>query len=68
VGTDVAKLMTDIDPTEVVGHGAAVWARMMQERPEDFQTHDGNILPSDEEWAEMLEKKRLADLDEHNEL
>jgi hypothetical protein len=45
-----------------------VWARMMQERPEDFQTHDGNILPSDEEWAEMLEKKRLADLDEHNEL
>jgi hypothetical protein len=68
VGTDVVRLMTDIDPSEVVAHGAAVWARMMQQQPEDFMTHDGNKLPSDEEWVEILEKKRLGDLAEHNEL
>jgi hypothetical protein len=68
VGTNVVRLMTDIDPSEVVAHGAAVWARMMQQNPEDFMTHDGNRLPSDEEWAEILEKERLADLAEHNEL
>jgi hypothetical protein len=65
VGTGVVKLMTDIDPAEVVAHGGAVLARMIQQRPEEFQAHDGNITPNAEEWASMLKNRRLV---EHSEL
>jgi hypothetical protein len=64
VGTSVVKLMTQIDPSEVIAYGAAAWARMMQQHPELFVSTDCQLIPSDEEYAAMLEKFRLAELAE----
>ncbi|KAF2123917.1 hypothetical protein P153DRAFT_303421 [Dothidotthia symphoricarpi CBS 119687] len=36
VGTEVVNVVTDIDPTEAVAHGAAVWARLTQQFPQNF--------------------------------
>jgi hypothetical protein len=67
VGNEEAKLMTDIAPSEVAAYGAAVLARMTEERPEDFATYDGNLLIPDEQWeAEQARKAQLED--EHSEL
>ncbi|KAF1358551.1 hypothetical protein EJ07DRAFT_123746 [Lizonia empirigonia] len=42
VGTETARVMTDIDPAEVVAHGAAVWARLVQQFPRTFVIETGN--------------------------
>ncbi|KAH7388822.1 hypothetical protein BKA66DRAFT_558755 [Pyrenochaeta sp. MPI-SDFR-AT-0127] len=42
VGTETVKIMTDIDPPEVVAHGAAVWARLTQQIPQVFMPDAGN--------------------------
>jgi hypothetical protein len=44
VGTEEVKLMKEIDPLEVVAHGAAVWAQLTQQHPNDVTTHSGNIV------------------------
>jgi hypothetical protein len=36
VGTETVKLVTDLAPSEVVPHGAAMWARLVQGPPKGF--------------------------------
>lgn len=36
VGHEQVELITDIEPSEVVAHGAAVWARTIREKSENF--------------------------------
>ncbi|KAH7384460.1 hypothetical protein BKA66DRAFT_462239 [Pyrenochaeta sp. MPI-SDFR-AT-0127] len=67
VGTGVVKLLTEIKPSEVVAHGAAVWARMTQHHPEHFKTHTGNKIPDEQYWAEE-EARKAGRSDEHSEL
>jgi hypothetical protein len=64
VGTEAVRLITDIDASELVAYGAAVWARMTQQHPERFSTPAGNIIPDDEEWARMLERREVNGRDE----
>jgi hypothetical protein len=67
VGSAEAKLMTEIAPAEVAAYGAAVLARMIEERPEHFATYDGNMLIPEEQWeAQQARKAQLKD--EHSEL
>ena len=58
--------MTEIEPSEVVAHGAAVWARMTQKHPERFGATAGNKIPDDQYWAEEEALKKLEE--EHDEL
>ncbi|KAH7407043.1 hypothetical protein DE146DRAFT_607170 [Phaeosphaeria sp. MPI-PUGE-AT-0046c] len=68
VGTEEVKLMKNFEPSKVVAHGAAVFARLTEEHPEDFMTHSGNIVPDDEAyWAEVA-ARRAREEAEHNEL
>lgn len=53
VGTTTATIMTELDPSEVVAHGAAVWARNVQRSPRAFVIETGN---------------RVDELVEHDEL
>jgi NAD(P)H-hydrate repair Nnr-like enzyme with NAD(P)H-hydrate dehydratase domain len=64
VGTDQVKLMTDIDPLEVVAHGAAVWARITHEQAEDFLVPDGNKIADDEILREHEAERRRHEHDE----
>jgi hypothetical protein len=64
VGTEAVRLIKDIDAKELVAYGAAIWARMTQQTPERFESPQGNIIPDDEEWARMLEKRRIEERDE----
>ena len=66
MGTEVVQVMTEIEPSEVVAHGAAVWARMTQEHPELFTTSRGYQIPDDEYWAAEEARKRGGE--EHDEL
>jgi hypothetical protein len=68
VGSKEVKLTTEIEPSEVVAHGAAVWARMTEERPEDFTTHGGDMLVPDEEWLALEEAQKVRQGFEHSEL
>jgi hypothetical protein len=52
VGTDEVKLMTEIEPSEVVAHGAAIWAQRTQRNPEKFMAQDGNRIVDDQYHAE----------------
>jgi phenolic acid decarboxylase len=65
-------LMTHIDPSEVVAHGAAVFARMTEEHPDRFTAYDGNRIPDDEYWAHEKSEGRWTPDDymllEHSEL
>jgi phenolic acid decarboxylase len=53
------KLMTDIDPSETVAHGAAVWAKFVQEHPDEFVGFDGTIIPDEEYYIRHEEMRRL---------
>lgn len=44
VGTEAVQIMTEIDPSEVVAHGAAVWARLTQQIPQVFIPDAGNKI------------------------
>jgi hypothetical protein len=37
IGTKAVRALAEFKPSEVVAHGAAVWARMTQEYPEYFE-------------------------------
>ncbi|KAF2029127.1 hypothetical protein EK21DRAFT_68303 [Setomelanomma holmii] len=50
VGTEEVRLLAEIDPSEVVAHGAAFWARMTQRNPEAFVVHGGNKIPDEEDF------------------
>lgn len=67
VGTKDVKLMTDIEPAEVVAHGAAAFARLTQEHPEYFNTRSSNKVPDDAYWAEVAARKARAEA-KHDEL
>lgn len=49
VGTQVVKVMMEIDPADVVAHGAAVWARMTQQSPQRFIPYAGNRITGHDE-------------------
>lgn len=42
VGTKIVRIMTSIEPPEVVAYGAAVWARLVQRSPRTFIIQTGN--------------------------
>jgi hypothetical protein len=52
VGTSEVKLMTEIEHSEVVAYGAAIWARRTQQRPEKFITHGGNRVMDEQYHAD----------------
>jgi hypothetical protein len=64
VGTEEVNLMTDIDPSEVVSHGAAIWARITQQHPENFIIHDGNRIPDEDFYIKHEAMRRLHKRDE----
>jgi hypothetical protein len=66
--SEEVKLMTEIEPSEVVVHGAEVWARMTEERPEDFATYDGNMLVPEDKWLVLEEARRARQGGEHKDL
>jgi molecular chaperone DnaK (HSP70) len=47
VGSQSAKVLTDIDPSEVVAYGAAVWARRVQREPRRFMIDSTSNLDHD---------------------
>ncbi|KAF1842212.1 uncharacterized protein K460DRAFT_435543 [Cucurbitaria berberidis CBS 394.84] len=49
VGTQMVSVMTEIAPTDVVAHGAAVWARLVQQFPDNFVTESGNKIVEHDE-------------------
>lgn len=49
VGTDEVQLMTEIESSKAVAHGAAVWAQLTYERPRAFLSPDGNRI-ADEQY------------------
>lgn len=67
VGTEAVKLMTDFEPSEVVAHGAAVFARLTQEHPEHFISKSTNRVPDDAYWADVAARKARESA-EHSEL
>lgn len=48
VGTEIVKVMTDIDPSEVLAHGAAVLAQWVMQDPKTFMV-DKSVLET-EDW------------------
>jgi hypothetical protein len=52
VGTDTAKIMTEIPVSEVVARGAAAWARKTKATPHKFVIEQGNF-PSPHEHDEL---------------
>jgi hypothetical protein len=64
LGNEAVPLITDIEASELVAYGAAVWARMTQQQPELFSATAGNIIPNDEEWVKMLERRATDGRDE----
>jgi hypothetical protein len=67
VGTDVVKVMNDIDPSEVAAHGAAAIARWTQRIDGRTLATTGNMLPDEKYWAEE-EAHKQAKAREHEEL
>lgn len=56
VGTKTVEIMTDIDPSEAVAHGAAVWARMVQTLPAHIFMGDDWFPPGmDRPYHERLQ-------------
>jgi hypothetical protein len=49
VGTEGLQYVTEVDPSEVVAHGAAQYARMVQKMPHAFKTSEGNVVAEHEE-------------------
>jgi hypothetical protein len=60
--------MTDIEPAEVVAHGAAAFTRLTQEHPEYFNTRSTNRVPDEAYWAEVAARQTREEAAEHNEL
>jgi hypothetical protein len=59
VGTEEVKLMTEIDPSEVVAHGSAVWAKLVKDHPEYFVIHEWNRVADEEYHIEHERMRRL---------
>lgn len=53
VGSESAKIMTDIKPFDVVPRGAAVWARHVQREAWKFMIVGGNVLDYETSHGEL---------------
>jgi hypothetical protein len=54
VGTDTAKIMTEIPVSDVVARGAAAWARRTKTQPHRFIIQEGNFpSPHEHEHDEL---------------
>lgn len=53
VGAQSARVLTDIDPSEVIAHGAAVWARRVQREPRRFIIDSTSNLNYDVNYDEL---------------
>ena len=49
IGTDVVAVLTEIDPVDVIAHGAAVFARRTKMVPEKFIIQAGNYIVDHDE-------------------
>jgi len=67
VGTDVVKVLTEFDPSEVAAYGAAAMARWTHRVDETTLVHTGNKVPDHEYWAGE-EARRKFQASEHEEL
>lgn len=67
VGTETVKLLTDFKPSELVAHGAAIFARLTQDHPEYFISRSTNKVPDESYWADVAARE-VRQSAEHDEL